>query len=60
MLQDEGSLIYNTEDRDYLTMPSVPKELYSKLQVGDYVHLNRPDTPSSKRYAAKTKKKSHQ
>ena len=49
-LKDEGSLIYNTEERDYLKMTSVPKEFYSKLQVGDYVHLNRPNTTSSYKY----------
>ena len=55
MLQDDGSLVYNTDVRDYDQMPSVPKEVYGTLQVGDYVHLNRVDSPSSKKYAAKTK-----
>jgi len=36
-------------------MPKVPEDIYSKLQVGDYVHLNRPDTKSSYKYKKATK-----
>ena len=34
-------------------MGKVPKEVWSKLQVGDYVQLNRPDTKSSGEFSAK-------
>ena len=36
-------------------MQKVPKDVYSKLQVGDYVQLNRADSASSERFAAQTK-----
>ena len=37
-----GKVLYNTDQRGGPDkMPKVPKELYSKLQVGDYVHLDR-------------------
>ena len=54
-LKDKGSLIFNTDERDFNKMPDIPKELYSKFQVGDYVHLNRVNTSSSYKYAKKTK-----
>jgi len=41
MIQDGGSLIFSTDERDVTKMPEIPKELYSKLQVGDYVQMNR-------------------
>ena len=44
-IRDGGTLIYSTDERDMSKMPKLPKELYSKLQIGDYVHLNRAGRP---------------
>jgi len=55
MVNKGGDLIYQTTERDFSKMPKVPKELYSKLQVGDYVQLNRPDTKTSGEFAAERK-----
>ena len=54
-LNKGGDLVYETKERDFSRMGSVPKEVWGKLQVGDYVQLNRTDTKSSKEFAAKTK-----
>ena len=41
-----GKVIYSTEERGGPSkMKKVPKELYSKFQVGDYVHLDRSGSP---------------
>ena len=50
-----GDLIYENNERDVTKMQKVPKDVYSKLQVGDYVQLNRADSASSERFAAQTK-----
>jgi hypothetical protein len=50
-----GDLIYDSNSKIYNEMGKVPKEVYSKLQVGDYVQLNRTDTASSGKFAAQTK-----
>lgn len=55
VLNKGGDLIYETTERDFSKMPKVPKDVYSKLQVGDYVQLNRPDTKSSGEFAAQRK-----
>jgi len=41
-LSNGGKLIYSTDNRGSAEeMPVLPKNMYSKLQIGDYVHLNR-------------------
>lgn len=52
ILDKKGDLVYETKQRNPNQMPQVPKDVWSKLQVGDYVQLDRVDTPSSKKYAA--------
>ena len=55
VLNKGGDLIYETSERDVSKMPKVPKDVYSKLQVGDYVQLNRPNTNTSNKFAAEKK-----
>lgn len=55
VLNKGGDLIYDSSSKNYKEMGKVPKEVYSKLQVGDYVQLNRTDTASSGKFAAQTK-----
>ena len=55
VLNKGGDLIYETSERDVSKMPKVPKDVYSKLQVGDYVQLNRPNTKTSNEFAAQKK-----
>lgn len=55
ILNKGGDLIYDSNSKIYNQMGKVPKEVYSKLQVGDYVQLNRTDTASSGKFAAQTK-----
>ena len=55
ILNKGGDLIYDSNSKIYNEMGKVPKEVYSKLQVGDYVQLNRTDTASSGKFAAQTK-----
>ena len=55
VLNKGGDLIYDSNSKIYNEMGKVPKEVYSKLQVGDYVQLNRTDTASSGKFAAQTK-----
>jgi hypothetical protein len=55
ILNKGGDLIYETNERDISKMPKVPKDVYSKLQVGDYVQLNRADTKSSGEFATEKK-----
>ena len=55
VLNKGGDLIYDSTSKNYKEMGKVPKEVYSKLQVGDYVQLNRTDTASSAEFAAKSK-----
>lgn len=50
-----GSILYETDVRGS-KMQQLPKEVYGLLQVGDYVHLDRRDTPSSKDYAGRKSK----
>jgi hypothetical protein len=50
-----GDLLYETTEKDFSKMGKVPKELYSKLQVGDYVQLDRINTKTSYEYEAKAK-----
>jgi hypothetical protein len=55
ILNKGGDLVYDSSSKNYKEMGKVPKEVYSKLQVGDYVQLNRTDTASSGKFAAQTK-----
>ena len=55
ILNKGGDLVYDSTSKNYKEMGKVPKEVYSKLQVGDYVQLNRTDTASSGKFAAQTK-----
>jgi hypothetical protein len=55
VLNKGGDLIYETVERDVTKMPKVPKDVYAKLQVGDYVQLNRPNTKTSGEFAAERK-----
>ena len=55
VLNKGGDLIYDSSSKNFNEMGKVPKEVYSKLQVGDYVQLNRTDTASSGKFAAQTK-----
>ena len=55
VLNKGGDLIYDSSSKNFKEMGKVPKEVYSKLQVGDYVQLNRTDTASSGKFAAQTK-----
>ena len=55
VLNKGGDLIYENKERDYTKMQKVPKDVWNKLQVGDYVQLNRKDTASSAKFAAQTK-----
>jgi hypothetical protein len=55
VLNKGGDLVYDSNSKIYNQMGKVPKEVYSKLQVGDYVQLNRTDTKSSAEFAAQTK-----
>ena len=55
VLNKGGDLIYETAERDFTKMPKVPKDVYAKLQVGDYVQLNRPNTKTSGEFAAERK-----
>jgi hypothetical protein len=52
VLNKGGDLIYETTERDISKMPKVPKDVYAKLQVGDYVQLNRINTKTSGEFAA--------
>jgi len=56
VIKNGGTLLYETEARGK-NIPDLPKEVYGLLQVGDYVHLDRRDTDSSRRYAKKTEDK---
>jgi GH24 family phage-related lysozyme (muramidase) len=53
VIKQGGDLVYESPSRIYNQMGKVPKEVWSKLQVGDYVQLNRPDTKSSFEFSAK-------
>ena len=53
VIKQGGDLVYESPSRIYDQMGKVPKEVWSKLQVGDYVQLNRPDTKSSGEFSAK-------
>ena len=53
VIKQGGDLVYESPSRIYNQMGKVPKEVWSKLQVGDYVQLNRPDTKSSGEFSAK-------
>lgn len=55
ILNKGGDLIYDSSSKNFNEMGKIPKEVYSKLQVGDYVQLNRTDTASSGKFAAQTK-----
>ena len=55
ILNKGGDLIYENQERDYSKMQKVPKDVWSKLQVGDYVQLNRANTKSSDKFAAQSK-----
>ena len=55
ILNKGGDLIYENKERDYTKMQKVPRDVWNKLQVGDYVQLNRKDTPTSADFAAETK-----
>ena len=55
ILNRGGDLLYESSSRIYGQMGKVPSEVWSKLQVGDYVQLNRKDTGSSAKFAAQTK-----
>lgn len=55
ILNKGGDLVYENKERDYSKMQKVPKDVWGKLQVGDYVQLNRKDTASSNKFAAQTK-----
>jgi hypothetical protein len=55
ILNKGGDFIYENKERDYTKMQKVPKDVWNKLQVGDYVQLNRKDTASSAKFAAQTK-----
>ena len=55
ILNKGGDFIYENKERDYTKMQKVPKDVWNKLQVGDYVQLNRKDTGSSAKFAAQTK-----
>jgi hypothetical protein len=55
ILNKGGDLVYENKERDYTKMQKVPKDVWNKLQVGDYVQLNRKDTASSAKFAAQTK-----
>jgi hypothetical protein len=55
VLKGDGALIYETKERDLSKMPDLPRDVWSKLQVGDYVELNRKDTNSSREFAGKRK-----
>jgi hypothetical protein len=55
VLNKGGDLIYETTERDMAKMPKVPKDVYAKLQVGDYVQLNRMNTKTSGEFASETK-----
>lgn len=52
ILNKGGDLIYETTEREMSKMPKVPKDVYAKLQVGDYVQLNRMNTKTSGEFAA--------
>jgi hypothetical protein len=53
VIKQGGDLVYESPSRIYNQMGKVPKEVWSKLQVGDYVQLNRPDTKSSREFSEK-------
>jgi hypothetical protein len=54
VIKNGGTLLYETDIRGS-KMPQLPKEVYGLLQVGDYVHLDRRDTPFvSADYASRT------
>ena len=55
ILNKGGDFIYENKERDFSKMQKVPKDVWSKLQVGDYVQLNRTDTNSSAKFAGQTK-----
>lgn len=55
ILNKGGDLVYENKERDYTKMQKVPKDVWNKLQVGDYVQLNRKDTASSARFAGQRK-----
>jgi peptidoglycan hydrolase-like protein with peptidoglycan-binding domain len=48
-----GTVLYETSARG-TNMSQLPKDVYGILQVGDYVHLDRKNTPSSRDYASRT------
>jgi hypothetical protein len=55
VLNKGGDLLYENNEKDFSKMQNVPKDVWSKLQVGDYVELNRTNTNSSARFASQTK-----
>ena len=55
VLNKGGDLVYENQEKDFAKMQKVPKDVWSKLQVGDYVQLNRADTGSSARFAEQSK-----
>jgi hypothetical protein len=55
VIKNGGTLLYETEARGR-DIPNLPKEMYGILQVGDYVHLDRRDTKSSKDYGSRKSK----
>jgi hypothetical protein len=52
--QNGGTVLYETSARGS-DMSQLPKDVYGILQVGDYVHLDRKNTNSSRDYASRTK-----
>jgi hypothetical protein len=52
VIKQGGDLVYESPSKIYDQMGKVPKEVWSKLQVGDYVQLNRPDTKTSREFSA--------
>lgn len=55
VLNKGGDLLYETKEKEYSKMGKVPKEVYSKLQVGDYVQLDRVNTKTSYEFESETK-----
>ena len=49
-----GTILYETDVRGS-KMQQLPKEVYGILQVGDYVHLDRRNTPTSWKYEGQEK-----
>lgn len=55
MINKGGDLVYETDEKNFSKMPKVPKDVYSKLQVGDYVQLNRINTATSDKFSKEKK-----